>query len=455
MNKKLILAVEHTDIDENNILIESWPNGIYIEDDLFNEFIEQNEKIGNLELIYNIRTKEELKNTMYHGTRPFNSLFSYDEQFFKNYYTEKGFAIYKDLNDISSEEKYVFPIKIHGLRYTQLPIFLKRGVSLPKKVIDDARSGKCKILFHQLAEGQGFNTSNIKQLIKYQSTIFNIPISAFGFLDSNAKTPELQASYGSKGFYMFWWYNHCWNGPDEYVDSRLRQLNEPEPKDFYFLCLNRMTKYHRTLMAINIYNRWADKTNWSYDKPIINEDMFTFPSESTVVTHEDMLVRRGELTKEFYDYLPKTIDIELSYNHTQINYDLMDSAYINLTTETYFDQNTMLFFSEKIFKPILAIQPFILIGNVFSLRELKKLGFKTFHPIINEEYDEVVDHEIRMKMILDEIDRLYKMNEDEMKNLVKSLGEICIHNYNHLNHLVKTNYLEKKVCEEIYQWVNE
>jgi hypothetical protein len=454
MNKKLILAVEHTDIDENNILIESWPNGIYVEDDPFNEFIEQNEKIGNLELIYNIRTKEELKNTMYYGTRPFNSLFSYDEQFFKNYYTEKGFAIYKDLNDILPEEKYVFPIKIHGLRYSQLPIFLTRGVALPQKVIDDARSGKCKILFHQLAEGQGFNTSNIKQLIEQQSVIFNIPISAFGFLDSNAKTPELQASYGSKGFCMFWWYNHCWTGTDEYVESRFRQLNEPESKDFYFLCLNRISKPHRSLMAINIYHKWSDKTNWSYDKPIVNESLFTSPFSDSTITHEDILVRHGILTREFYDHLPKTIDIDLSYNHTQINYELMDSAYINLTTETYFHSENTLFFSEKIFKPILAIQPFILIGDAFSLRELKKLGFKTFHPIINEEYDEISDHDARLKMILTEIDRLYKMSEDEMKDLVKSLGQICIHNYNHLNYLVKENYLEKRVCEEINQWVH-
>jgi hypothetical protein len=448
MNNKIMFALEHTTY-KDGILFENWPNGIYTDELLFNEFILDNEKLRNDNLFHcgNVKTMEDLKKSADQDAQSmylklFCSLLYHEYGNFKDIYMNNGLADYKNLNDIGKDEKYIFPIEIHGGQYWQLPIFLNKGISLPSRVIHDARDGKCKILFHQGGEGQGYNASQIKPFLEAQSKIFNISMSSFGFLDDNTETPELQSTYGSKGFFIPWWYDFSNQPSEEYVRTRMNQLGEPSSRDFYFLCLNRRVCVHRAIIAINIFNRWSDKINWSFDKPTISLNLKELTNNKWSV-------------EEFYNILPKTIDIDLSYNDIQINYELMDTAYINLVTETFFDTDNTIFFSEKTFKPILAIQPFIMIGAAFSLKELKKLGFKTFHPIINEEYDEIVDDNKRMKMILDEINRLYNINEDEMKNLVKSLGQICVYNYNHLIELRKNNIFQKKLSQELYDWVNE
>ena len=52
--------------------------------------------------------------------------------------------------------------------------------------------------------------------------------------------------------------------------------------------------------------------------------------------------------------------------------------------------------TEKTFKPILNLQPFIIIGCPESLSLLKFLGYRTFGHIINENYDIIKDTDSRM-----------------------------------------------------------
>ena len=70
-------------------------------------------------------------------------------------------------------------------------------------------------------------------------------------------------------------------------------------------------------------------------------------------------------------------------------------SYWNFIVETHFDQDTC-FLTEKTFKCILNLQPFIVVGSAGSLRLLHHLGYKTFSDIINERYDNETDPYQRM-----------------------------------------------------------
>jgi len=59
-------------------------------------------------------------------------------------------------------------------------------------------------------------------------------------------------------------------------------------------------------------------------------------------------------------------------------------TYLNIVTETNGWNEIDAFWSEKIWRPILNLQPFIFIGPYKSLDKLHSLGFKTFHPFIDE-----------------------------------------------------------------------
>ncbi len=105
-------------------------------------------------------------------------------------------------------------------------------------------------------------------------------------------------------------------------------------------------------------------------------------------------------------------------------------SYIHITSETNFFEIGG-YFSEKTWKPMGHLQPFIFMGPANALKELKKLGFRTFAPFIDESYDNELDPELRFKMIMAEIERLSKMDINEIHNWYKTIfNSILLHNQN-------------------------
>lgn len=77
------------------------------------------------------------------------------------------------------------------------------------------------------------------------------------------------------------------------------------------------------------------------------------------------------------------------------------NSYVSIISEARFeDEENTVFLSEKTFKTIACSHPFIILGNKGSLKELRKLGYKTFHHAFHEGYDECENVE-RMYAILD------------------------------------------------------
>ena len=65
------------------------------------------------------------------------------------------------------------------------------------------------------------------------------------------------------------------------------------------------------------------------------------------------------------------------------------------------------------------------------LEHLERLGFKTFHPFINESYDNKnLSYENRYKLLIEETKRLCNIPEVEMKNMYENMKSIIDHNLN-------------------------
>ena len=101
-------------------------------------------------------------------------------------------------------------------------------------------------------------------------------------------------------------------------------------------------------------------------------------------------------------------------------------------------------FTEKIMIPILFKKPFLNLGPLNGLEILKSYGFKTFNSIIDESYDKEVDLDKRMDMVLDELERLSKIDLNE-------LTPILDYNYTLLLDMNKNKkkYLEQYFTENI------
>lgn len=101
-----------------------------------------------------------------------------------------------------------------------------------------------------------------------------------------------------------------------------------------------------------------------------------------------------------------------------------------LITENQYGQRAFNF-TEKIFIPISLGKPFLVIGSLNFLKELKKMGYQTFHSYIDESYDSISDLSLRIKTVVLELNRLNvlrKTNPSTFYSDYEKMKEIADHN---------------------------
>lgn len=119
--------------------------------------------------------------------------------------------------------------------------------------------------------------------------------------------------------------------------------------------------------------------------------------------------------------------------------DLYKQTYFSITTETLFYELGD-YISEKTWKPMAHLHPFVFVGRPHILKYLKKLGFKTFGDYWDESYDDIEDNSDRIIKVLEVIESLIKKSNEEWDELNKSLKPILEH-----NRKVLLSYQEGKV----------
>ena len=117
-------------------------------------------------------------------------------------------------------------------------------------------------------------------------------------------------------------------------------------------------------------------------------------------------------------------------------------VYFNIVTESCYYEDCI-YMSEKVFKPISQLVPFIYVSNPFSMSKFRELGFKTFHPWIDESYDGEPDNDKRLFMILDEIKRLCSMTKEEIHKWYYEMEDILLYNQ---EHFANYKHQDRKNC---------
>jgi hypothetical protein len=103
----------------------------------------------------------------------------------------------------------------------------------------------------------------------------------------------------------------------------------------------------------------------------------------------------------------------------------------HLVTETVYYDNK-LHLTEKIFKPIVAQRPFILIAAPGNLAYLKSYGFQSFDRWIDESYDDIQDPAERIIAVLDQVEKLCRLSPQELHTMYQEMTEVLEHNFNWL-----------------------
>ena len=208
------------------------------------------------------------------------------------------------------------------------------------------------------------------------------------------------------GVSWFWWYMY-----DKHLNNKFKFTHDHFGSYFYkkcdFLYLNKEPREHR----IKLYNKLIEGN-------ILSNSVYSFLGLKPPV----------RIDKEYE--LP-WVDAN-NYPKYGMDQDIYEQPYVDtvcsIVSETN-DNDTDVFMTEKIWKPIIAQQVFVVHGNHLYLQKLREIGFKTFGSYIDESYDLISDRDKKVDAIVSLCKNLKTANWQDIYRQTIALRQ---HNYDTL-----------------------
>jgi hypothetical protein len=107
-------------------------------------------------------------------------------------------------------------------------------------------------------------------------------------------------------------------------------------------------------------------------------------------------------------------------------------TYFSVVTETVFDY-PWTFRTEKIWKPVAMGHPFVVASNAGYYKDFRRLGFRTFGHLIDENFDTIDNNQDRIQRVAQVVQDLCGQNLEDF--VVEARG-VCKYNQQHLAELV-------------------
>jgi len=101
-------------------------------------------------------------------------------------------------------------------------------------------------------------------------------------------------------------------------------------------------------------------------------------------------------------------------------------AYWNYVTESFVADHAVI--TEKTFKPIVNMQPFLIVAAPGALAALRRSGYRTFKLAISEQYDQIQNNVDRMKAVTDLMVDLANRNDEQHIKMQERLKPLLEHN---------------------------
>jgi hypothetical protein len=174
----------------------------------------------------------------------------------------------------------------------------------------------------------------------------------------------------------------------------------------------------------NLFDDWRDETSDPNSK--LSEQAKQH-AETYLVDIDKLVIDRASIHGSASANIPRNIDIwDFKIDKKPVDVD----TFWHIVTETvfYYDK---LHLTEKIFKPIVSKQPFMLLAAPGNLAYLKSYGFKTFDSVIDETYDTIQDNDSRIEAVVEQLRWYCNLSPGEKTDVIKQLEPIIQHNFNH------------------------
>ena len=229
----------------------------------------------------------------------------------------------------------------------------------------------------------------------------------------------------------------------ENIDASEHDVREDVNKPYDFLLLNGRLRPHRKyllhrLRELKILDRglWTcldrqcDMRWTSYlDLPHHDRDHMDEPEQIRLLP-PDYEIERAQINLD--RALPDRDVKHFLFNNTWgdaiINARAYTDTAFSIVTETIYDY-PFTFRTEKIWKPMIMAHPFVIAANVGYYRALHNQGFRTFHNLIDENFDQIWEPRERMEAIIEVIQDIVRTGAT---SFLMAAEDICKYNQQHL-----------------------
>jgi hypothetical protein len=189
----------------------------------------------------------------------------------------------------------------------------------------------------------------------------------------------------------------------------------------------------------NLFDDWRDEVTNPNTKLSPHAQQH---AEQHLTDIDKLVIDHAELPGSASADIPRIID---SYIGPNFQKPAGVDSFWHIVTETvfYYDK---LHLTEKIFKPIVSKQPFMLLASPGNLAYLKSYGFKTFDSVIDESYDSVQDPDLRIEAVVKQLYWYCNLTPDEKTDIIQQLEPIIEHNFHHFygefRHIITREFLD-------------
>ena len=237
-------------------------------------------------------------------------------------------------------------------------------------------------------------------------------------VNNTPQYPEIDIKHikWNAGVSWFWWYMY-----DKHLNNKFEFTHNHFGSYWYkkhdFLYLNKQPREHR----IKLYDKLLEQG-------VLDNSIYTFV--------EGEPKRRLEKKYELPGVDPK------DYPRWGKDQDITELPYIDtvcsIVSETN-DNDTDIFMTEKIWKPILAQHVFVVHGNHLYLQKLREIGFKTFNFYFDESYDLESDRDKKIDAI---VSLCKDLKTKQWQDIYRQTISLRQHNYD-------TFFDKEKLSEQI------
>lgn len=309
-------------------------------------------------------------------------------------------------------------------------------------------NGRTKIIFYNGDETiQDFSVMAAQRVAEYFGD--SVPAGTFFYFSSGLQAEQAYADFCATHGFDTKVVMMAANRFETVLQQNVKKINREhadclstpyriESKEKNFVCFNRMPRRHRCMLLHKLWN-----------KNLVKDSYYSFGTESPpmlVPGHETGDAEALEWFNANQSMFPMVLNMN-SQSDNPVDINISDikyhsNSYFSLVCETYFYYNSSVpkdisymnsvFISEKLYKPLAFKHPFVLVAYPGTLQCIRDTGYKTFHPYIDESYDNILDDTERMDFIVDQVQQLCSQSTEQWQQWQQGIADIVEHNYNWL-----------------------